>query len=142
VYLSPYKGRPILNRILWVNPNPLSLLSGLTTLIGIALALLFKESVKKVVIGIGFSAGIMLLISFLDLIPESVNATGIVNSSVFVFLGVLMIGSLNFIIPHIHLTRERKAIRRELKAAYLIAFGLILHDFPEGFAMANSYRGF
>jgi len=23
VYLSPYKGRPILNRILWVNPNPL-----------------------------------------------------------------------------------------------------------------------
>ena len=50
-----------------------------------------------------------------------------------------MIGSLNFIIPHIHLTRERKAIRRELKAAYLIAFGLILHDFPEGFAMANSY---
>jgi len=23
VYLSPYKGRPILNRILWVNQNPL-----------------------------------------------------------------------------------------------------------------------
>jgi len=58
----------------------LSLISGLTTLIGIALALLFKESVKKVVIGIGFSAGIMLLISFFDLIPESVDAAGIVNS--------------------------------------------------------------
>ena len=26
-----------------------------------------------------------------------------------------------------------------LKAAYLVAFGLILHDLPEGFAMANSY---
>jgi len=125
--------------IVYISVFLLSLLSVLTTLIGVALALLFKESVKKIVIGIGFSAGIMLLISFLDLIPESLDAAGIVNSSVFVFLGVLMIGSLNFIIPHIHLTRERKAIRRELKAAYLIAFGLILHDFPEGFAMANSY---
>ena len=26
-----------------------------------------------------------------------------------------------------------------LKTAYLVAFGLILHDVPEGFAMANSY---
>ena len=24
MYLSPYKGRPVLNRILWVNPNPLN----------------------------------------------------------------------------------------------------------------------
>jgi len=105
----------------------LSLLSGLTTLIGIALALLFKESVKKVVIGIGFSAGIMLLISFFDLIPESVDAAGIVNSLVFVLLGVLMIGSLNFIIPHTHLAREREATSRELKAVYLIARTVTAH---------------
>ncbi|WP_235373005.1 ZIP family metal transporter [Solemya velum gill symbiont] len=26
-----------------------------------------------------------------------------------------------------------------LRTAYLVAFGLILHDVPEGFAMANSY---
>jgi len=26
VYLSPYKGRPILNRILWVKPNPLNII--------------------------------------------------------------------------------------------------------------------
>lgn len=57
----------------------LSLLSGLTTLIGVALALRFKRNVKGIVIGIGFSAGIMLLISFFDLIPESINSTGIVT---------------------------------------------------------------
>ena len=28
---------------------------------------------------------------------------------------------------------------KAVKTAYLIIFGLILHDFPEGFAMANSY---
>lgn len=118
----------------------LSLLSGLTTLIGVALALRFKRNVKGIITGIGFSAGIMLLISFFDLIPESINSTGIVNSSVFFFLGVLLIGGLNFMIPHIHLTREERTIMsQELKTAYLIAFGLILHDFPEGFAMANSY---
>ena len=103
--------------MVYVAMSLLSLLSGLTTLIGNALALLFKESVKKVVIGIGFSAGIMLLISFFDLIPESVDAARIVNSLVFVLLGVLMIGSLNFIIPHTHLAREREATSRELKAA-------------------------
>jgi ZIP family zinc transporter len=51
-----------------------------------------------------------------------------------------LIASLNFIIPHTHFIRERgKVDGRLLKTAYLIVFGLILHDFPEGFAMANSY---
>jgi ZIP family zinc transporter len=56
-----------------------SLLSGLTTLIGVALALRFKRNVKGIVIGIGFSAGTMLLISYFDLIPNSINSTGTVN---------------------------------------------------------------
>jgi zinc transporter ZupT len=49
----------------------LAFLSGLTILIGVALAFYFKRSVKGIVIGIGFSAGIMMLISFFELIPES-----------------------------------------------------------------------
>jgi len=118
----------------------LSLLSGLTTLVGVALALHFRENVRGIAVGIGFSAGIMLLISFFELIPESANAIGMINTSISILSGVLMIGVLNFIIPHTHLPKEKgKADDQALKAAYLIAFGLILHDFPEGFAMANSY---
>lgn len=85
----------------------LAFLSGLTTLIGVALALKFGNNIKGIVIGLGFSAGIMLLISVLELIPESVAAAGVLNSSVAVFLGVLLFGTLNFVLPHTHLVKEK-----------------------------------
>jgi ZIP family zinc transporter len=104
------------------------------------LAIIFKKTVKGIAIGIGFSAGIMLLISFFELIPESTGSAGILQTSIAIFLGILLIASLNFIIPHTHLVKEKSKFEKHLlKTAYLIAFGLILHDFPEGFAMANSY---
>jgi len=117
----------------------LAFMSGSTTLIGVTLALRFKKSVRGMVIGIGFSSGIMLLISFFELIPQSLSSIGTFNTVISVFLGVLMIGALNFIIPHTHLVKEKGKSSHALKTAYLIAFGIILHDFPEGFAMANSY---
>lgn len=40
-------------------------------------------------------------------------------------------------IPHHHLSDETSLIdQRLVRSAYLVAFGLILHDVPEGFAMA------
>jgi ZIP family zinc transporter len=44
------------------------------------------------------------------------------------------------VIPHIHLVEEdRGGVVGSARVAYLVAFGLILHDVPEGFAMANAY---
>lgn len=118
----------------------LALISGLTTLIGVVLAYLFKKDIKAIVIGLGFSAGIMLLISFFELIPESINQIGAIKTLITVFFGALFAIILNLIIPHTHLIKEKGPFKNKLlKSAYLIAFGLILHDFPEGFAMANSY---
>ena len=118
----------------------LASLSVISTIIGVILAFYFKKSVKGIVVGIGFSAGIMLLISFFELVPESIVAAGIFKSSIALFLGALFIYILNLIIPHTHLIKEQGQIDGHLlKVAYLVAFGLILHDFPEGFAMANSY---
>jgi len=120
----------------------LASLSIISTIIGVALAFHFKKSIKRIVIGIGFSAGIMLLISFsfFELIPESVVAAGIFKTLIALLLGILLVGILNFIIPHTHLVKEKGHVHSHLlKTAYLVAFGLILHDFPEGFAMANSY---
>ena len=118
----------------------LSFLSVITTIIGVALAIVFKKGLNKISIGIGFSAGIMLLISFFELIPESVASAGVVETLISIFLGVLFVGVLNLIIPHTHLIKEKGKFNSSLlKTAYLVAFGLILHDFPEGFAMANSY---
>ena len=117
----------------------LSFLSVITTVIGVWLALCFKKSEKGIAIGIGFSAGIMLAISFLELLPEAVKSSGFVPALLALILGILLIFSLHFIIPHIHYIKEKGRLPWQVKSAYLVAFGLILHDFPEGFAMANSY---
>jgi zinc transporter, ZIP family len=117
----------------------LSLLSGVTTLIGVIPAYFIKKNVKLICTGIGFSAGIMLFISFLELLPEAAKATSLLSAFSALILGILFIASLNLIIPHTHFIKEKGKLNWRLKAAYLVAFGLILHDFPEGFAMANSY---
>ena len=118
----------------------LSSLSLFTTLTGVLLALRFRDSRRSIAVGIGFSAGIMLVISFVELLPEAASQAGYTKTLLTAVLGALILFSLHFIIPHTHLVEEKEGVgSRTLKAAYLVAFGLILHDFPEGFAMANSY---
>lgn len=117
----------------------LAFLSGGTTLIGVALALVIGDNPKMTATGIGFSTGIMMLISLFELVPESLRIAGPAATSLSVGLGAALILSLHIVIPHIHLGREQAASIGELRAAYLIAFGLILHDVPEGFAMANAF---
>ena len=118
----------------------LAALSGITTVIGVLMAIYVSRNVKWIALGIGFSVGIMLLIALLELIPESLAKAKLVNVVVAAVLGAGLIGVLHYIIPHTHLIKERGVFGDHLlRTAYLVVFGLILHDFPEGFAMANAY---
>lgn len=118
----------------------LALLSGLTTLIGTALAIFFNKRVKLIAAGLGFAAGIMLWISIFELVPQSLNTVGFLRSIISFALGILIIIALNLIIPHHHFRQEKGKLKvRLLKTAQLCALGLIMHDFPEGFAMADSF---
>jgi ZIP family zinc transporter len=118
----------------------LSCLSFITTLTGVFLAVRFRESKKGIAVGIGFSAGIMLVISFAELLPEAAAETGAPTAILAAVVGGLVLFSLHLVIPHTHLVEEKEGLGSQaLKSAYLVVFGLILHDFPEGFAMANSY---
>ncbi|MGE0468938.1 MAG: ZIP family metal transporter [Nitrospira sp.] len=117
----------------------LAFLSGGTTLIGVALAIAIGNNPKMTAVGIGFSTGIMMLISLCELVPESLRMAGPAATSVSVGLGAVLIHSLHVAIPHLHLGREQAKPTAEMRAAYLIVFGLILHDVPEGFAMANAF---
>jgi ZIP family zinc transporter len=116
----------------------LASLSGGTTLLGVALAVAIGENPKMTTMGIGFSTGIMVLISLFELLPESLSIVGPATMSLSVGLGAALILSLHALIPHVHLGREQSP-SGELRAAYLVVFGLILHDVPEGFAMANAF---
>jgi ZIP family zinc transporter len=118
----------------------LSLLSALTTWIGVLLAIRLRENAVAIALGIGFSAGIMLLISLLELVPESLVVIGAGATLGSFVLGAGLVWSAHVIVPHRHLVEEKGIVdQRLLRTAYLVAIGLILHDFPEGFAMANAY---
>jgi zinc transporter, ZIP family len=118
----------------------LSLLSCLTTCIGVALALTLRESARAIAAGIGFSTGLMVLLSVLELLPEAAAVTGVGRALALAALGAALVYSLHHVIPHVHMVEERaKGVGAAPRAAFLVAFGLILHDVPEGFAIASAY---
>jgi ZIP family zinc transporter len=118
----------------------LSLLSCLTSAVGVALAIAVREHVRAIAVGIGFSAGMMVLIAALDLVPQAMRAMGPGSSLAGATLGAGLVWVANLVVPHTHLLDEPGVMNRAfVKSAYLAAFGLILHDVPEGFAMANAY---
>lgn len=123
----------------YISVIALAVLSGGTTLIGASLAITLGENPRMIAMGIGFSTGIMVLISLCELVPEALRIMGPGTTSLSVGLGAALILTLHILMPHIHLGQDSTAPARELRAAYLIVFGLILHDVPEGFAMANAF---
>ena len=118
----------------------LASLSLLTTWIGVFLALRLRNNSNAIAVGIGYSVGIMLLISLLELAPEAISRAGLGAVAPSFLAGIGIIWSAHLLIPHRHLTDERgHGNPRLVRTVYLVAFGLVLHDFPEGFAMANGY---
>jgi ZIP family zinc transporter len=118
----------------------LSLLSLVTTTAGVALALLIRENIPAIAAGIGFSTGIMVLVSVAELVPAAQALVGTAGVATMVFLGGAFLGLANFAIPHGHLVTEHGlSDTRLIRSAYMVVAGLILHDVPEGFAMANAY---
>jgi ZIP family zinc transporter len=118
----------------------LSLLSCFTTCAGVALALRLRENVRALAVGIGFSVGIMILIAALELIPEAMTIMGRRATLAGVGMGAGIVWAAHVLIPHIHLVEESGIANKALvRSATLVVFGLVLHDVPEGFAMANAY---
>jgi len=118
----------------------LSFISGSTTLLGILLARVIKEKTRYTSIGLGFSSGIMIVISFLELLETALNLADRL-SIIFTFtLGFLFILTFDILLPHMHFIKEKGEISHLIKLSYLIAFGMFIHDFPEGFAMASSFK--
>jgi ZIP family zinc transporter len=118
----------------------LSLLSCLTAALGVLLALRLREHRGAIAAGMGFSVGIMVLIATLELIPEAIATLHIGTAIASAAAGAALLWAMHLVIPHTHLFPEAGLAHRVFfRSAYLVAFGLILHDVPEGFAMANAY---
>ncbi len=87
---------------------------------------------------LSFAAGVMLSISFIELIPESI----LISPVIIVMLGTLFGFSLMFILdkkmPHINPESCSNEPDRQIrKTALFLITGMFLHNFPEGMAIAT-----
>ncbi len=113
------------------------LISVIGPIIGSAIGVLRRPSESYVCNMICFAAGVMLAISFLELIPESVAVSSIPVAVAGIALGGAVMYGLDRVIPHIHprVCTQEQGRNLHRTAVYLL-LGIFLHNFPEGMAIA------
>src|SRR3989339_820785 len=110
-------------------PFMLTVLAGLSTVVGSLIFLSHRFSKKKYLgFFLGLSAGVMIYLSFMELLPIAIKRVGFFNANIFFFL------------PH-HYLEERMCRKQSvtdkklLATGYIVALGLLIHNFPEGMAV-------
>ncbi|MCD6324381.1 MAG: ZIP family metal transporter [Desulfurococcales archaeon] len=91
-------------------------------------------------VGLGFSAGIMLVASFTSLILPGIEVGGVWSVLVGISAGSLTVHVINKCIPHEHLVKGfegPESLRSKVKAIWLMVFAIIIHNFPEGLAVGT-----
>jgi ZIP family zinc transporter len=114
-----------------------SLTAGLSTGLGSLVAFFIKDfKHKHLSLLMGFSAGVLIQISFMELFFSSVIEIGFLNANIAFFLGIATIAAIEFLIPHEykeeHLTETEKKNKRLMKTGLLVSVGIVIHNFPEG----------
>ncbi|MFH1294961.1 MAG: ZIP family metal transporter [Candidatus Aenigmatarchaeota archaeon] len=85
---------------------------------------------------LSFAAGVMISISFLELLPESIAVSGILFASAGLTIGFVVMYILDKSIPHIHPELcSQEGDHKLKKTATFLLIGIFLHNFPEGLAM-------
>ena len=123
----------------------LSVGAGLSTLIGWLVVLVAKRKDTALLsAALGFAAGVMMSVSFMDLMPEAVQGLGHTLSSgaatalsvAFLLLGVCISALMDRLVPHDSYDAEAgEAPHQDLFRVGLVSTAAIaLHNFPEGIA--------
>jgi len=138
----------------------LTFLAGLSTIFGAVIVLFMKNvSLRAMALGMSFSAGVMIYISFVELMPSSFETMSQLHGETlgrfialgsFIF-GVLFAALIDFFIPshlstnedeksenkkyHHHIESAAGGDARFRKSGMVIAIAMTLHNFPEGLAV-------
>ncbi|MBN1349630.1 zinc transporter ZupT [candidate division KSB1 bacterium] len=117
----------------------LSAAAGLSTTIGSVLGLAVRKPGRRFMgFTLGFSAGVMVLVSFLELLQESIRTLGFVSANVGFFSGMICYFFIDFLIPHDYIGQhDHKGDQLGdslMRTGLLVALGIGIHNFPEGMA--------
>ena len=135
----------------------LTTLAGLSTGIGSAIAFFIRTpKYSYLAVALGFSAGVMVYISFTELLGTAIEDVGFARANIAFFAGIGFIALIDILVPHEY-EEERVASapqnvtelgQREIaglpprlavpaksslmRSGVLIALGIAIHNFPEG----------
>ena len=128
----------------------LTLFAGLSTGFGSAIAFFAKRTNTKFLsTALGFSAGVMIYVSFVEIFPhafESIKTSGSqyaeLMTVVAFFVGIAIIFAIDMLIPSAENPHEMRSVEdmktqkeRKLKRmGLLMALSIAIHNFPEGMA--------
>lgn len=120
----------------------LTLFAGLSTLLGSFVAYFIKKPEYNLLsVLMGFSAGVMIFISFVELLRNAINDIGFSLANFGFFGGIALIYLIDKYLPHAHMDTRADSFHRSEDAerlgevGVLTAIGLFIHNFPEGIAV-------
>jgi len=137
------------SNVLWA--LGLTLFAGLSTGIGSALAFFTKTTNKKFLsLALGFSAGVMIYVSLVEIMQKSFEALGEIYGDkpgawmaiASFFAGILIIALIDKLIPSFENPHEIRTVeemqngkeRKLLRLGIFSALAIGIHNFPEGIA--------
>jgi ZIP family zinc transporter len=114
----------------------LSFLAGISTTIGAVVAFFIKKPTHRILgVSLGFSAGVMINVSFVELLAKSIDGTGFLYANLAFFIGMAMIFAIDVLIPHEYIAEKTESKDPKLmRTGILTTLGIAIHNFPEGFA--------
>lgn len=126
---------PIFNAFL------LSLVAGLGTGVGGLLGVIHKPGQRAFGFLMGIAAGVMISLSFLELVNEAWALSGYLVATIGFAAGALFMFAIDFATPHMRFgERERDGFDQRLfRTGVLTAIGISIHNIPEGAAVGAGY---
>ena len=119
----------------------LSALAGLSTGIGSCLALVFRKPGDRfMALSLGFSAGVMILVAFVELLQDGIESVGFAPALLAFFGGLIVMFIADASIPHDYMAEHNLADKKHRKmnlarTGLFVALGIAIHNFPEGLAV-------
>lgn len=132
----------------------LTLFAGLSTAIGGGIVLLYKKfSARFLAASLGFSAGVMIFISLVELYPDAQEQLGVLYGEtsghfyalLSFFGGIAIIAIIDFFVPSYENPHEPGDLsiskangkgkdQNLMRLGFMSAFAIAIHNFPEGIA--------
>ncbi|MCU0916746.1 MAG: zinc transporter ZupT [Planctomycetes bacterium] len=122
----------------------LTLLAGLSTGIGSTIAYFIRRpKIVYLSFSLGVSAGVMVYVSFMELLPSAADRVGEALSVLFFFLGIAFIGLVDLLVPERENPHNLEGLEEPekpdqshalMRTSMMTALAIGIHNFPEGLA--------